>query len=45
MKATCVVGTLALAASLYAASPVAGSADRTAWYRDAKFGMFIHWGP
>ena len=21
------------------------SADRTAWYRGAKFGMFIHWGP
>ena len=21
------------------------SADRTAWYRNAKFGMFIHWGP
>lgn len=21
------------------------SADRTAWYRAAKFGMFIHWGP
>ena len=20
-------------------------ADRTQWYRDAKFGMFIHWGP
>ena len=19
--------------------------DRTTWYRDAKFGMFIHWGP
>src|SRR6266849_1257850 len=19
--------------------------DRTAWYRAAKFGMFIHWGP
>ncbi len=19
--------------------------DRTAWFRDAKFGMFIHWGP
>src|ERR1700693_4245638 len=19
--------------------------DRTRWYRDAKFGMFIHWGP
>ncbi len=26
---------------------VAGSAEdqRTGWYRDAKFGMFIHWGP
>jgi alpha-L-fucosidase len=21
------------------------AADRTAWYRRAKFGMFIHWGP
>jgi alpha-L-fucosidase len=21
------------------------AADRTAWYRQAKFGMFIHWGP
>ena len=21
------------------------SDERTAWYRDAKFGMFIHWGP
>lgn len=20
-------------------------ADRTAWFREAKFGMFIHWGP
>ena len=20
-------------------------AERTAWFRDAKFGMFIHWGP
>ncbi len=19
--------------------------DRTSWYRNAKFGMFIHWGP
>src|ERR1700747_1193278 len=19
--------------------------ERTAWYREAKFGMFIHWGP
>ena len=22
-----------------------GEAERTAWYRAAKFGMFIHWGP
>ncbi|MGI9071596.1 MAG: alpha-L-fucosidase [Bryobacteraceae bacterium] len=22
-----------------------GEDQRTAWYRDAKFGMFIHWGP
>jgi alpha-L-fucosidase len=22
-----------------------GDDQRTAWYRDAKFGMFIHWGP
>ena len=21
------------------------SDERTAWYRGAKFGMFIHWGP
>src|SRR6185312_5733228 len=21
------------------------SDERTAWYRNAKFGMFIHWGP
>ncbi len=21
-----------------------GGADRTAWFRDAKFGLFIHWG-
>jgi len=28
-----------------AAADGSGSSDRTAWYRDAKFGMFIHWGP
>ncbi len=28
------------------ALPAAGQKDdRTAWYREAKFGMFIHWGP
>jgi alpha-L-fucosidase len=31
------------AAGLVSAS---GESDqRTAWYREAKFGMFIHWGP
>jgi alpha-L-fucosidase len=24
---------------------LAGAADRLAWHREAKFGMFIHWGP
>jgi alpha-L-fucosidase len=39
--------------ALLSALPVTGlagraaelSVDRTAWYRNAKFGMFIHWGP
>ena len=31
------------AAILSGASPSEG--ERTKWYRDAKFGMFIHWGP
>ncbi|MEK7404607.1 MAG: alpha-L-fucosidase, partial [Acidobacteriota bacterium] len=26
-------------------APVAREGDRTAWFREAKFGMFIHWGP
>jgi len=27
-------------------TPITTDADqRTAWYREAKFGMFIHWGP
>src|SRR5713226_6899718 len=40
---------LALAASSLPLLPRFGFAglddDRTAWYRNAKFGMFIHWGP
>lgn len=40
----------ALAASCASAFPNFGesqclAADRTEWYRQAKFGMFIHWGP
>jgi alpha-L-fucosidase len=29
----------------FAGSPTLNEPDRAAWYRDAKFGMFIHWGP
>jgi alpha-L-fucosidase len=41
---------LALAGSCVPVFPGMGrgesiSYDRTSWYRDAKFGMFIHWGP
>lgn len=41
---------LALAASVSPLLPSVASAsvfedERTAWYRNAKFGMFIHWGP
>jgi len=41
---------LAAGASLLPALPGVGLAmamayDRTTWYRNAKFGMFIHWGP
>jgi alpha-L-fucosidase len=41
---------LAAAASSLSFAPSVGwafdpASDRTAWYRDAKFGMFIHWGP
>src|ERR1700731_1080477 len=41
---------LALAASASPLLPTAAFAsifsdERTAWYRNAKFGMFIHWGP
>lgn len=36
--------------AMLAVSPIAPSllqaeTDYTAWYREAKFGMFIHWGP
>ena len=28
-----------------AQAPVPANAERLAWWRDARFGMFIHWGP
>src|SRR5580700_9222638 len=41
---------LALAGSCLSFLPLSGlgesiACDRTSWYRNAKFGMFIHWGP
>jgi alpha-L-fucosidase len=36
---------VACAAALYGAPADSAEAKRTQWYRDAKFGMFIHWGP
>jgi alpha-L-fucosidase len=37
----------AVSKPVIAAEPAAPEteAQRTAWYREAKFGMFIHWGP
>jgi alpha-L-fucosidase len=43
MKLALAASSLSFAADLDLAF---GSEEaRTAWYRDAKFGMFIHWGP
>src|ERR1700722_15000749 len=33
------------AAPVPLAQSLADEAQRTAWFRTAKFGMFIHWGP
>ena len=35
----------ALAASAQPAQPPLESGERTRWFREAKFGIFIHWGP
>jgi len=43
LKLAAVVGSLPLLPSAALASIF--SDERTAWYRNAKFGMFIHWGP
>lgn len=34
-----------LAPLIGAAQEPAGSGDRMAWWRDARFGLFVHWGP
>jgi alpha-L-fucosidase len=43
LKLAAVAGSLPLLPSFAFASIF--SDERTAWYRNAKFGMFIHWGP
>lgn len=44
-----VMASLGMMASLLAVSPTAAygneASDRAAWFREAKFGMFVHWGP
>jgi len=40
-----VLATAGLAATSHSASAQRVGCDRTSWYRQAKFGMFIHWGP
>jgi alpha-L-fucosidase len=45
----CLAGALSAAAAARAQAPAAGANEqrdaRMAWWRDARFGMFIHWGP
>jgi len=36
---------LTLAACLLLAAVAACAQDRLAWFREAKFGLFVHWGP
>src|ERR1700743_1647297 len=43
LKATMAASSLSLLPNFAFASD--DESQRTAWYRDAKFGMFIHWGP
>ena len=43
LKLGAAIGTLPLLGKF--AWPSISPDERTAWYRDAKFGMFIHWGP
>ena len=44
MFACSVIGWFASVGGAASASAADGPADRLAWYRDAKCGLFIHWG-
>jgi alpha-L-fucosidase len=37
--------TAAISTNSFSLRTLTGDADRMRWYREAKFGMFIHWGP
>src|SRR5258705_3632107 len=39
------LGAVALAVQARSFHALGSMADRLAWQREAKFGMFIHWGP
>src|SRR6267154_666664 len=39
------LGAVALAVQARSFHALGSTADRLAWQREAKFGMFIHWGP
>ena len=39
------MGSAAMAVGTRRLSALVGVTDRIAWQREAKFGMFIHWGP
>lgn len=43
-KASCALLACALALPVLAQSPDPAREQRIAWWRDARFGMFIHWG-
>ena len=43
LKVACAASSLSLMPRFSWAS--GSEAERTAWYRNAKFGLFIHWGP
>ena len=39
------LGAAALAVHVRSFRALSSMVDRLAWQREAKFGMFIHWGP
>lgn len=44
-RSSAVSRTFRIGAAFLLLAAVAPSEDRMAWFREAKFGMFVHWGP